>query len=58
MIWEASTYWFSLERYEIRIVRPDMWIILGPDGWAEMGNSMSEVKELAEQHLKQHPLPT
>ena len=57
MNWEAATYWFTVERYEMRIIRPDLWIIFGPDGWADMGKSMSEVRELAEAHLKEHPLP-
>jgi hypothetical protein len=55
MEWQECRFWFTHEKYEIRMVRPDQWIVFGPDGWAAIDNSMDKVKELAQEHLRVHP---
>ena len=55
MHWEAATIWFSREKYEIRMIRPDLWILFAPDGMVDTDTSINAVKELAEVHLKEHP---
>jgi hypothetical protein len=54
MEWECASFWFTKEKYEIRLIRPDLWICFGPDGWAEVETSISGAKEAADQHLREH----
>lgn len=56
MQWEASTIWFSREKYEIRMIRPDLWILYSPDGMVDTDTKLDLVKELAEAHLKKNPI--
>lgn len=56
MTWEACSLWFTRERYEMRMIRPDLWIVFGPDGWVDTDTSMENVKRLAEDHLRTHPV--
>lgn len=56
MTWEANTFWFSPEKYEIRQIRSDMWIVFSPDGYVDVDVSMDNVKNLADAHLKAHPI--
>ncbi len=56
MNWESEKLWFTRERYEMRQVRPNLWIVFGPDGWVDTDISMQAVAALAEVHLKAHPV--
>lgn len=57
MNWSASSIWISQEKYEIRMVAANIWIIFGPDGdWADTDTSLDNVKYLGEVHLKEHPI--
>lgn len=56
MTWESSAFWFTKERYEVRMVRPDLWILFAPDGYVDTDISMDAVKHLAEDHLRAHPI--
>jgi hypothetical protein len=56
MVWECQTYWVSHERYELRMIRPDLWVVYGPDGWVDTDISKHNVENLAEAHLKDHPV--
>ncbi len=56
MQWEAATIWFSREKYEIRMIRPDLWILYSPDGYVDTDTSLSAVKELADVHRKKYPI--
>jgi hypothetical protein len=38
------------------MIRPDMFIVFGPDGWADISISMTNAKELADAHFKEHPI--
>jgi hypothetical protein len=55
MIWEAATIWYTPEKYEIRMIRTDLWILFCPDGHVDTDTSMASVKMLCEEHLKEHP---
>ena len=56
MNWEVSKYWYTRERYEIRMVQPNVWVCYGPDGWVDMDSSLSALEALADEHLKLHPI--
>lgn len=56
MTWECSSLWFTRERYEIRMVRQDLWILFAPDGYVDTDTSMDNVKAIAEEHLRAHPI--
>ena len=56
MTWESSAFWFTKERYEIRMVRPDLWIMFSPDGHVDTDISKQAVERLAEDHLRAHPI--
>jgi len=55
MNWEATTVWESPERYEIRMIRPTLWIVYGPDGWVDAADSMGEARDKASKHITEHP---
>lgn len=38
------------------MVRPDLWILFAPDGYVDTDISMDNVKRLAEDHLRAHPI--
>lgn len=58
MQWETTTLWFTREKYEIRMVRPDLWILFAPDGYVDADTSLAAAKHLAETHFKDNPIPT
>ena len=52
--------WYTPEGYEITCVKPDLFILYGPDGWVDYADSYNAAQlmceALQEKWIKEHPV--